>query len=179
MRVANKGFNRALCPIVPNITKNAYFLLVRSIDEKWKGGLSIAFSTQLPKSAKALPTCAAVGGRPTRTIEQNSERGQQVKKPDLREGTGWFFTRIQMKAELIIGACISFRVDVETTSPFLRYAVNSGPEISEPIDDPCLMDCLELEQNVWAFFDVYGVVTQVELLGALIVTSSFHNSIHL
>ena len=160
-RVASRkqGFDHALCPISPSISKDrTYFLRITKINENWKGGLSIALSAKLPCNAKDLPRNAAEGGVGSqRVVDDNS--------PANAASGGWLFVRIQLKNQQIMGSWISFRVDVNTSLPQLRYGVNGELESSEPIDDACLIDCIDMGQDIWAFVDVFGAVNEVELLG--------------
>ena len=160
-RVASRkqGFDRALCPISPSISKHrTYFLRITKTNENWKGGLSIALSAELPRNGKDLPRNAAEGG-------VGSQRLVNDNSPANAASGGWLFVRIQLRNQQMIGSWISFRVDVNTSPPLLRYGVNGELESSEPIDDACLMNCIDMGQDIWALVDVFGAVTEVELLG--------------
>ena len=133
---------------------NRVQLRVTRTDSHWKGGLGIGLSPQ-PPVPDALP-----------------ESSRDV-------GEGWAFVQVPQEV-LGVGTLVTLWVDFSTRELCYETSGNAPGDLNEDedddddynenngelqLDDPIILDCIDNNMELWLYVDIYGFVTEVELIG--------------
>ena len=133
---------------------NRVQLRVTRTDSNWKGGLGIGLSPQ-PPVPDALP-----------------ESSRDV-------GEGWAFVQVPQEV-LGVGTLVTLWVDFITRELCYETSNNNPGNLNEDedddenngelqLDDSMILDCIDNNIELWLYVDIYGFVTEVELIGVQIL----------